>query len=76
MIEGEKLISDTEQKRYRSGVGMLLYLVKYSRPDISNAVRELSKVNDGATKGHYKNLLRVIKYVLYTEKLKFTIQYK
>ena len=28
---------------------MLLYLVKHSRPDIANAVRELSKVADGAT---------------------------
>jgi len=46
---------------------MLLYLVKHSRPDIANAVRELSKVADGATKLHWKALLRVIKYVLSTE---------
>jgi hypothetical protein len=31
---------------------MLLYLVKHSRPDISNAVRELTKVLDGATNAH------------------------
>jgi hypothetical protein len=29
------------QKNYRSRVSMLLYLIKYSRPDLSNAVREL-----------------------------------
>ena len=46
---------------------MLLYLVKHSRPDIANAVRELSKVADGATEAHWKALLRVIKYVLSTE---------
>ena len=46
---------------------MLLYLVKHSRPDIANAVRELSKVADGATKDHWKALLRVINYVLSTE---------
>lgn len=39
--DDEQLISDREQTRYRSGIGMLLYLVKYSRPDLSNAVREL-----------------------------------
>jgi hypothetical protein len=46
---------------------MLLYLVKHSRPDISNAVRELSKVADGATPGHWKTMTRLIKYVLDTE---------
>ena len=65
--EGEKLISKEEQTKYRSGIGMLLYLVKYSRPDLSNAVRELSKVNDGATKEHVQNLLRVIKFAIDTK---------
>ena len=60
-------INASEQKLYRSGVGMLLYLVKYSRPDIANAVRELSKSMDGATKGSFRELLRVIKFVLDTK---------
>ena len=35
---------DTAKKnRQRSGIGMLLYLIKFSRPDLSNSVRELSK---------------------------------
>ena len=46
---------------------MLLYLVKHSRPDIAIATRELSKSMDGATEVGYKELLRVIKYVLDTE---------
>jgi hypothetical protein len=46
---------------------MLLYLTKYSRPDISNVVRELSKCMDGATIGTYLELLRVIKFVLDTK---------
>ncbi len=64
---GDPLISASSQSMYRTGVGMLLYLVKYSRPEISNAVRELSKVLDGATECHEKALLRCIKYVLETE---------
>ena len=36
-------ILDEYHKLYRSDADMLLYLVKYSRPDIANAVRELSK---------------------------------
>ena len=46
---------------------MLLYLVKHSRPEISNAVREISKVADGATEANWKALLRTIKYVIDTE---------
>jgi hypothetical protein len=46
------------------GVGIMLCLIKHSRPDICNSVRELSKVADGA---HLKVPLRTIKYVLGTE---------
>ena len=66
--EGEKLIDKDQQTKYRSGVGMLLFLVKYSRPDIANAVRELSKVNDGANEAHVKEMMRLIKFVLDTRK--------
>jgi hypothetical protein len=66
-LKDEPLISSDDQKLFRSGVGMLLYLVKHSRPDIQNAVRELSKVADGATQAHWNAMLRTIKYVLHTE---------
>jgi len=45
---------------------MLLYLVKHSHPDLSNAVRELTKVLDGATEAHWLALMRVIKYTFET----------
>jgi hypothetical protein len=63
--ESEKVDAATHSL-FRSGVGMLLYLVKFSRPEISNAVRELAKVNDGPTKAHMKSLYRLIKYVVNT----------
>ena len=62
--EEDKKLSPSLQLRYRSGVGVLLYLVKHTRPDIANCVRELSKCLDGSTPASYKELLRVIKYVL------------
>jgi hypothetical protein len=65
--QGDVLILATDQTQYRSGVGMVLYLVKHSRLDISNAVRELSKEADRANLAHWKALLRAIKYVLDTE---------
>ena len=44
---------------------MMLYLIKYSRPDIADAVRALSKVNHKANYAHYKQMLRAVKYVLH-----------
>jgi hypothetical protein len=64
---GDPLISPEQQKLYRSGVGMLLYLVKHSRTEISNETRELSKVGDGATQAHWKQLLRSIKNTMSTQ---------
>jgi hypothetical protein len=55
---------------------MLLYLVKNSRPDISDAVRELTKVLDGATSAHWKAMLRVIKYVIDTNMLALKLKAK
>jgi hypothetical protein len=61
--ENSELIDDN-QKRFRSGVGMLLYFTKYSCPELCNVVRELSKYMDGASIGTYMEFLRVIKFVL------------
>ena len=64
-LEEHKL--DAEQHAfYRSGVGMLLYLVKHSRPDIANPVRELSKVLDRPNMAAMKELKRITKFVLDT----------
>ena len=60
-------VSAELHSRYRMGVGKLLYLVKHTRPDIANAVRELSKMLDCVNQAAIKELRRVIKYVLDTE---------
>ena len=65
--EEKDKIDHDKQSRYRTGVGMLLYLIKHSRPDLVNAVRELSKCLDGASEAAYKEMLRVIKFVLDTK---------
>ena len=48
---------------------MILYLVKFSRPDISNSVRELTKAMACANKAHYKAMACVLKYVISTDNL-------
>jgi len=60
-------VTDEEQSTYRSVVGTLLQFIKYSRPDIANAVRELSKCMDAATPAAYKEMRRVIKFLLDTK---------
>jgi Reverse transcriptase (RNA-dependent DNA polymerase) len=63
---GEKLTPDIEKKLnlpYRRIVGELQYLVRGSRPDIANAVRELSKFLSCYNKSHLHAAKRVLKYL-------------
>jgi hypothetical protein len=69
LLKGGEIMNNSEATKYRSGVGMLLYLVKHSQPDNSNAVSELSKVCDGPNQSHWNALLRTIQYVLQTQDL-------
>ena len=57
-------VSPEKHSRYRTGCGMLLCMIKHSRPDMCNAVRELTKCLDGCNEASYKEMLRVIKYLL------------
>jgi hypothetical protein len=56
-----------QQSKYCSGVVMLHYLIKYPRPDLENVVRELSECMDGANLAAYKQISRVVKFVLDTK---------
>ena len=59
-------IREKEQFKYRSALGMMIFLIKISRPDISNTVRELSKSNSKENYAHYKQILQAVNYVLKT----------
>jgi len=48
---------------YRGLVGSLMYLVRGTRPDIANAVRELSKFLSCYNKSHYRAAQIVLKYL-------------
>ena len=60
-------VNTKDHETYRSGVGTLLYLTKHSRPDISNAVRELSKTMDAPAPAHLKEMYKHIRFVLSTK---------
>jgi hypothetical protein len=60
-------LTEGEQTRYRSGVGKLLHMMRWSRPEIYNAVRELSRfMTIGASSIHMKAMERVMNYCLTT----------
>jgi hypothetical protein len=59
-------LDEADQKLFRSGVGSLLQFIKYSRPDVANAVRELSKCMDKATPAAFKEMKRVMKFIVST----------
>jgi Reverse transcriptase (RNA-dependent DNA polymerase) len=73
--ESEK-VSSEDQKIYRSAIGSLLQLIKYSRPDISNVVRELAKCMDGATPAAFKEMQRLMKFVFDTRNFGLMIKPK
>merc|ERR1712115_336916 len=55
LSKGEDLLSKGEQTEYRSGVGKLLHMMRWTRPEIYNRVRELSRFMSGATEQHQGN---------------------
>lgn len=48
---------------FRGLVSSLMYLVRGTRPDIANAIRELSKFRSWYNKSHWKAAQRVLKYL-------------
>ena len=65
----EDKVNPEDHETYRSGVGTLLYLMKHSRPDICNPVREPSKTMDAPAPApvHLKEMYKVIRHVLSTK---------
>ncbi|KAL7464316.1 hypothetical protein ACHAXS_008470, partial [Conticribra weissflogii] len=62
----EKALNSEKHTNYRAGIGKLQHLVRNSRPDIGNAVRELSRQLVRPTDSHYQAMLNTMKYVIST----------
>jgi hypothetical protein len=60
----EDCVSPAEQFKYRSGTGKLLHMMRWSRPEILNSVRELSRYMSGASMAHVKAMHRTMKYCI------------
>jgi hypothetical protein len=64
--EKENEMPMERQKKYRSGTGKLLHMMRWTRPEILNAVRECSKFMSGAMEVHMAAMKRVMRYVVTT----------
>ena len=53
---------------FRSGTGKLLHMVRWSRPEMQNAVRELTMQGSAPTEAHIKALHRAMRYSVETPK--------
>jgi hypothetical protein len=65
--EDGKNVAQELQSTYRSGVGKLLHMMRWSRPEVLSAVRELSKHMTSATLTHLKAMYRVMTYCVNTK---------
>ena len=52
---------------YKSGIGCLMYSLKHSKPELSNCIRELTKIMQGASNQHLREMKRIIQCVLLTK---------
>ena len=66
MDKDTEIMKESDQKIYRSGIGKLLHMMKWSRPEISNAVRELSRYMKMVMLAHMKAMKRVMSYIIAT----------
>ena len=65
VIEANR-IGPSAHGKYRTGVGKLLHVTRWSRPEIWNAVRELTRAVKGPSQNHYAAMERVMKYCVDT----------
>ena len=66
LIKVEKESDVVGKKRhtyYRSGVGKLLHMSRWSRSEIQNAVRECARQGSASTEAHVKAMHNVMEYV-------------
>ena len=58
---------------YRSGVGKLMHLKRWSRPEMANAVRNLSRYNGDGSEDHIHAMHRAMRYALGTPRRGLTL---
>jgi hypothetical protein len=74
LTKGQADVGPGEQYIFRKGVGKLIHLQKWSRPDIINATRDLARFMGCPTKTHMKALVRAMSYIVQTPERGLVLQ--
>ena len=62
----EDVVQGKQHTYFRSGVGKMLHMMRWSRPEVQNAVRELTRQGSAPTKAHIKAMHRAMEYCVGT----------
>ena len=66
--EKDEIVGQEQQSEYRKGVGKLLHMMKWTRPDVIHSVREMTGFFARATTKHYDRMMRALKFCVSTPK--------
>ena len=72
--EPDKVLKGVELTKYQSGVGKLMHMMQYSRPEIYNSVRDLARHMKSPTQAHFDSMLQVMKYCVDTPNRGLTLK--
>jgi hypothetical protein len=72
----ENYVSEKSQTYFRKGIGKLRHMMRWSRPEIYNATRDLSRTLAGASQLHINAMHRAMAYVVSTPERGFLLNPK
>ena len=72
--EERNLLPKQKQTFFRSGIGKLLHMMRWSRPEVMNRVRECSRYMSGAVMAHIAAMKRTMRYVVATPNRGLTLK--
>ena len=67
-VTDEEALNEDEHAEYRTAVGKLLHVCRWSRPEIWNAVRELTRAVQKPGQRHMESAKKVMRYCVETPK--------
>jgi glycerophosphoryl diester phosphodiesterase len=65
-LGNEPAVDEARKSYYRSGVGKLLHLRRWSRPEMANALRDLTRYNKNCSEAHIEAMHRAMRYATAT----------